>query len=209
LIENGIDVEEFTRQQSIHERKKELGLSDAEIVIVAVGRLSPEKGFDLLISAIDVLKQKGLKTQLLIAGSGDIQPQLQCLIEQLGLSDQVRLLGHVSDPRQLYEAADLVVLSSHREGLPNVLLEAMALEVPVVATRVNGVPRLVQDGVNGLLVSPGSVDELASAIGRLAGNLHDRQHLAIAGRETVVKKFSFAARMDKIRAIYDRVLNRV
>jgi glycosyltransferase involved in cell wall biosynthesis len=101
---------------------------------------------------------------------------------------------------------DLYALSSHREGLPNVLLEAMAMEVPVVSTRINGVPRLIEDGVNGSLVAAGSVDELALGVRRLLNDGTLRQRYAAAGRRTVEERFSFAERMRKLRAIYDGML---
>jgi glycosyltransferase involved in cell wall biosynthesis len=208
LIENGIDVDEFTRRRSVEVAKREIGLNPNDFAVVAVGRLSPEKGFDILIQAISMLKDQGILVHLLIAGSGDAEPELRTLIADHRLGDQVRLLGHVTDPKPIYEAADVVALSSYREGLPNVLLEAMALEVPVVATRVNGVPGLVNDGVNGLLVAPGSVGELAEAIRRLAGDSMERGRLAAAGRQTIVDRYSFSARMEKVRAVYDRLLNR-
>ena len=92
----------------------------------------------------------------MIVGEGDEQARLEALIAELGRGDRVRLLGYRPETCGLYEAMDVFALSSLREGLPNVLLEAMALEVPVVATRVAGVPRLIHDGENGLLVEPGS-----------------------------------------------------
>jgi glycosyltransferase involved in cell wall biosynthesis len=103
---------------------------------------------------------------------------------------------------------DVFALSSLREGLPNVVLEAMALETPVVATRVAGVPRLVHDGETGLLVEPGDLDQLAGALARLLADAALRARLARAGRRTVEAGYSFAARMDKVRALYDGLLGR-
>ena len=93
-----------------------------------------------------------------------------------------------------------------REGLPNVLLEALALEVPIVATRIAGVPKLIADGTNGLLIEPGSADALAGALGRLLSDLGLRQQLARAGRHTVETRYSFARRMEHLRNAYDRLL---
>jgi glycosyltransferase involved in cell wall biosynthesis len=103
---------------------------------------------------------------------------------------------------------DLFVLSSLSEGLPNVVLEAMALEVPLVATRIAGIPRLIEDGRNGLLVEPGSVDALAVAIARTINDPALRLQLEREGRATIESKHSFAVRMDKFRAIYDELLER-
>src|SRR5262249_32269691 len=106
-------------------------------------------------------------------------------------------------------AMDVFVLSSLREGLPNVVLEALATRVPVVATKVAGVPAIIQHEYNGLLVAPNQIDELAFAIERLAKDSNLRQRLADAGRRVVEEKYSFAVRMQKIRAVYDQVMERV
>lgn len=143
---------------------------------------------------------------LLIAGEGEDRPRLETLISELDLSSSARLLGHRTDLRDWYEAMDVFALSSLREGLPNVLLEAMALEVPVVATRVAGVPRLIREGAEGLLVDPGAPEPLAEALGRVLGDAGLRASLARAARARVERDFSFAARMRKIQALYDRLL---
>ncbi len=208
LIENGIDVQEFCRRRTVEEAKRAQGIPPGRLVVGAAGRLSAEKGFDLLIQAADSLLKKGIDLDLLIVGEGDEQPQLQQLIEQLGRQDRIRLLGYRSDLRDLYEAMDVFALSSLREGLPNVLLEAMALEVPVAATRIAGVPRLVADGVNGLLVNPGSIEDLTRVLEELLTRADLRRQLRQAGRHTIETRYSFAARMERIQAVYDDLLGR-
>ena len=101
---------------------------------------------------------------------------------------------------------DLFALSSLREGLPNVLLEAMALGVPCVATRIAGIPRLIENGENGCLVEPGDMAALASAIRELIGDAAERQRLGQAGQATVADRYSFARRMENLAAIYDEML---
>src|SRR5208337_1256707 len=124
-------------------------------------RLSEEKGYDLLIRAVDHLIRDGYDAALLVVGEGNQREKLEALLTELGRGDRIRLLGFQSDVVPLYEAMDLFVLSSLSEGLPNVVLEAMALEVPVVATQIAGIPRLIEDGKNGLLVDPGAFEPLA------------------------------------------------
>lgn len=208
LVENGIDTGEYARGCDTAAAKRREGFPAGRLLVGAVGRLSAEKGFDLLIRAAQRLLQAGHDLQLVIAGEGDARPQLEALAAGLGLGDRVRLLGYQADPRGLYEALDLFVLSSLREGLPNVVLEAMAMEVPVVATRVAGVPRLIHDGDNGVLVEPCSVESLAAGMAQLLADVEARARLAAAGRGTVVERYSFAARMQKVRAVYDRLLGR-
>jgi glycosyltransferase involved in cell wall biosynthesis len=206
LIENGIDTEDFSRRTDIASAKQRFGVPPGRLVVGAVGRLSAEKGFDRLIRAAERLIRAGHEMEVWIVGEGDAAPMLTGLANQLGIGDRVRLLGYQSDPRPVYEAMDLFALSSLREGLPNVVLEALAMEVPVVATRVAGVPRLIRDGETGVLVEPGSIDDLAAGLVRLLGDVDSRDRMAAAGRQFVTEHYSFAVRMQKIRAIYDRLL---
>ena len=206
LVENGIDAEDYRRTRSIAEAKASLGFPASRFLVGAVGRLSTEKGFDLLIRAIHDLVRKGEDVQLAIVGEGDERANLERLTAELGLQDRVKLPGWQTDVRGYFEAMDAFALSSHREGLPNVLLEAMALEVPVVATRVNGVPRLVQDGRNGLLVEAGDADALTTALLALIRNAALRDLFNAAGRRTVEGRYSFPTRMQKLKRIYDEML---
>ncbi len=208
LVENAIDTDEFARRTDTATAKQRLGLPAERLVVGAVGRLSAEKGFDLLIRATHKLLRAGHDLQLVIAGEGDAESELRALIAELGVGDRVWLAGYQADPRPLYEAMDVLALSSVREGLPNVVLEAMALGVPVVATRIAGVPRLVRDGETGVLVEPKSVEELTAGLARLLDDADERGRLAAAGRRTIETSYSFAARMRAIRAIYDDLLGR-
>ncbi len=208
LIENAIDLEQYTRVHSISQGKDRYQIDQGCVVVGAVGRLAPEKGFDLLIQAIDGLLNKGVNLHLMIIGEGDERQRLESLIAQHGREDRIRLLGYRSDVRFLYECMDIFALSSLREGLPNVVLEAMALGVPVVSTKVAGVPQLITHEVNGLLAECGSAEALATQLERLIHDAEMRQQLSHNARETIESKYSFRVRMDKIRAIYDGLLGR-
>ena len=205
LIENAIDCEQFSRRQSRPEAKQRLGLPADRPVIGAVGRLSPEKGFDRLISAAAELIKRGRRLTLVILGGGAEQSRLESQIRQLGLRDSVRLAGFQSDTISWYEAMDLFALSSLREGLPNVVLEAMALETPVVATRVAGVPRVIEDGRSGLVVPIGDDAALVDALDRLLGDESLRADLAAEGRRVIEDRYSFAARMEKMARVYESI----
>ena len=202
LIENAIALEDYLLDVSPAEAKARLGLSPETKLVVAVGRLSHEKGFDLLIQAVANLLDAGLDVALVIAGDGSERESLQRLIDETGHRSRISLLGFVADPRQVYRAGDLYVLSSRREGLPNVVLEAMAMELPVLATSVAGIPSLLQEDVNGRLIPPGSLLELQRELERLILDAESRQRLGAAGRKTVEEKFSFDLRMQKIVQIY-------
>lgn len=208
LIENAIDLREYSRSVTIEDAKAMLGVPRERLLVGAVGRLSAEKGFDRLIRSVDHLIQKGFDLELWIVGEGDQQSQLQRLIVQLKRADRIRLIGFRSDLHDLYQAMDVFALSSLREGLPNVVLEAMALEVPVLATRIAGIPKLIRDGENGLLVTPGVDEELTRGLARLLTEAGLRRRFAAEGRRVIEANYSFARRMRKIGALYDALLKR-
>lgn len=168
-----------------------MGFPPRRLLIGAAGRLSAEKGFDVLIRAVDQLLTAGYELALGIVGEGEQKARLLALIDELGRAERIRLLGYRPDLIEFYEAIDVYALSSLREGLPNVLREALGLEVPVVATRLPGIRRLLRDGENGLLVAPGSPEGLARGLSRLLDEDGLRARFAQAGRQTVLPCYSF------------------
>ncbi len=206
LIENAIDTQQFRRSLDLGTAKRRLCVPPERYVIGAVGRLSQEKGFDVLIRSVDQLLKRGFDVELRIVGEGDQERSLQHLNSALGREDRICLVGYQAETIPFYEGIDVFALSSFREGLPNVLLEAMALEVPVVATRVAGIPQLIEHDVNGLLVEPGSVSDLTNALANLLGDNQLRSRLSLAGRATIERDHSFEVRIQRIRDIYDKLL---
>ena len=205
-IDNAIDLSSYNSLPEKREARTSFGIDPENPVVVAVGRLSKEKAFDVLIQAFADLLTTGLDATLLIAGDG---PERECLrhqIASLRVEDSVRLIGHVVDPREVYAAADVFVLSSTSEGLPNSLLEAMACGVPVVATAVGAVPSVVTDENNGLLCPASDASSLTLALHRLLSNEALRGQFSAAARNTIENRYSFNRRMQKIAAIYDSVL---
>jgi len=205
-IDNGIDVGAWRRRGPPAASALRAAVPAGRLVVGAVGRLSEEKGFDLLIEAVTRAVARGADVELWIAGEGPEQAKLAALAA--ASPARVRLLGFRTDVRELQEAFDVFVLSSLREGLPNVVLEAMACEVPVLATRCGGVEAAVRDDVEGLLVPPGSVEALESGLVRLAADPNLRARLARAGRERVEREFSFARRMERFAQLYETLLPR-
>lgn len=203
LLENGIDTEDYRRRQTVEQAKAALGFAPDQLLIGAAGRLAPEKAFDLLIRALAELRLQGHRARLVILGEGDDRPRLEALIREHNLQAVVTLAGWQSDVRRYFEAMDLFALSSLREGLPNVLLEAMALEVPCVATRIAGIPRLIQHEENGLLVEAGDQVGLTNALNVLLSQAGLREELRRAGRQTIEARYSFANRMNKLKTLYD------
>lgn len=208
LLENGIDTDDWKRTRSPLDARTKLSIPPARLLIGAVGRLSPEKGFDRLIAVVADLIAEGLPVDLTIYGEGPQKDALQTLIDERGIGDRVRLGGYCGDLKPQYEAMDIYALSSSREGLPNVVLEAMAMGVPVAATRINGIPRLITDGVDGVLCEPGSADSLRDALRTLITQPELRARLSANARSTVEKRFSFEKRMRRMADIYDEMLAR-
>jgi len=204
-VPNGIDTEMFSRRRVQANLRTELGTPTETLVVGAVGRLSAEKGFRSLLGVVRSLADRGQDCELWIVGEGPDRSVLETRIVEMGLGDRVRLLGHRSDMVDVYGAMDLFVLSSLREGFPNVLLEAMAMELPVVATSVAGVPDLIRDGSTGILVQAGNIAGLREGLEKMLADGGLRQRLGKGARAEVERDFSFTVRMDKVMEIYDRL----
>ena len=170
-------------------------------VVLAAGRFSPEKGFEVLIdAAARVLKQDD-RTGFVLYGEGDLRPQLERRIAERGIRERFLLPGFTHDLDAKYGGANIVALSSFTEGLPNVLLEASAAGVPVVATNVGGVSEVVSEGDTGFLVDAGNAGALAQRIIRLLWDETLRRKLGGAGRARMQAEFTFEAQADAYRKL--------
>ena len=165
--------------------------------IIAVGRLVETKGFHVLVEACARLRDQGLPCQCLIIGEGPEAGRLQALINDFGINDRVVLKGKLQPAALMpyFRRADVLAMPScvrnqDADGIPNVLTEAMAMGIPVVATRVSGIPELVVDGETGLLVAPDDVAALTAALARLLRDQDLARRLAGAGRDLVVSQYS-------------------
>lgn len=201
-IDNAIVLEDYAVAPPALKEKAKFGFDSQRILIGAVGRLSEEKGFHHLINAASRLINEGQPVGLIIAGEGHLREQLQQQINELELQDHLRLVGFLADPRELYRAIDFFVLSSLREGLPNVVLEAMASNRAVIATKCNGIPGLVKDGQNGLVIPVDDEDAIYQAVRKCLLTDEVRVQLANAGRSTVEERFCFDGRMKKVVGVY-------
>jgi len=174
-------------------------------LIAAVSRLSPEKGLDLLIEAVARLSAAGKPVSLVIAGDGQERTALERQAETLGIGDRVHFLGMVRNVTSLYSQVDAVVLPSRpgREGLPNVLLEAMRADAPVVATAAGSVPEVLAVPGSGELVRPGDVDALVEGIG--AALARGRSPEAAAARIEAIGRFSLERRVAAHLSLYAEV----
>jgi glycosyltransferase involved in cell wall biosynthesis len=167
VIPNALELEDTRPRRERADVRRELGVGPGEFLWIAVGRLEPQKDHGTLLAAFGLL-DRSAPARLVIAGDGAERRRLDQMVRDMGLARRVTLLGLRNDVPDLLAAADGLVSSSRYEGLPNVVMEAMAASLPVVATDVGGTPELVDDGITGLLVPPRSPMRLAAAMDRIA-----------------------------------------
>ena len=159
--------------------------------ILCVGRLVPDKGQFILIDAVTRLIAKGYKLRLHLVGDGPDKSTLETEVKQRGLTEQIIFVGAVNQDEiiQFYENTDIFVLASFAEGLPVVLMEAMAMAIPCVTTNITGIPELIEHRINGLLVAPSDIDGLAVAIAELMDKPDFRKQLSLAAGQKVKKDY--------------------
>jgi glycosyltransferase involved in cell wall biosynthesis len=176
--------------------------------VICVGRLVPAKGQHILVQAIGKLRDAGTEVRLRLVGDGPDRPSLERQVAELDLGDRVIFEGAVNLDRvqALYRGADIFALASFAEGIPIVLMEAMAMEIPCVTTRITGIPELIRDGIDGILVAPSDDDELADAIARLARDAGLRRQLGQAGRARVLDKYDLGRNTERLAATFRRRL---
>jgi glycosyltransferase involved in cell wall biosynthesis len=208
VIPNGIDPDALTASAAERVRLRgELKLEQNEFVWLAIGRLLPQKDYPTLLEAFAPLGRH--PARLLIAGRGPLLAELQQQVDRLGVSSQTVFLGVRQDIASLLAAADGFVLSSAWEGMPNVVMEALAAAKPVVSTRVGGVAELVQDGKTGWLVPARDPKALSQAMHRLMTlSETERQQMGWAGREHLRAHFGLEAMAHRWMTLYNDLLAR-
>lgn len=203
VLLNGIDHEAFRREPArTPAARVTFGVGDGQLAIGAVGRLEPQKRFDLLIEAFARVRTAHPSAHLFLAGDGSLRGRLQGQIDALDLGACCHLLGQVEDVALFHHAIDLLVQSSDYEGTPNAVLEAMALETPVVATDAGGTAELVRTGLDGLIVRPGHAGDLADAMRDVLADPAAARARAVSARRRVETDLSFAARLRVLESIY-------
>jgi L-malate glycosyltransferase len=190
--------------------RKELDIPDNAFVVGMVGRLTPIKGLEYLLRALQPLVQEpdSPPIRAIVIGRGPLRPQLESLAGHLGIHRSVCFLGERHDVQTLLPLLDLFVLPSLHEGIPMALLEAMAAGCPVVASQVGGIPEVVRQGIEGTLVPSGNVAALTKAIEDLRSSPERRTQYGIAGRERVLTEFSIASTASRTKAFYRDVATR-
>jgi glycosyltransferase involved in cell wall biosynthesis len=171
--------------------------------VIFVGRLASVKAQHILVAAIECLRKQNRRVRLRLVGDGPDRKGLERNVNARGLGDCVIFEGWRNQDQilALYEQADIFALASFAEGVPVVLMEAMAMEIPCIATRITGIPELIRDGVEGFLVAPSSVEELAEAIAKLMDDAELRYRLGKAGRLRVLEKYDLSRNTEQLANI--------
>jgi glycosyltransferase involved in cell wall biosynthesis len=205
VIHNGVDPARPLRSRA--EVRAELGLGLDEVVAIQVANLLPVKAHDILLRALAILRDAGSRLTMLVVGDGPERPFIEAMARELGLGpERLRLLGFRADVPDLLGAADFFALPSRMEGLPLSALEAMAQRLPVVASKVGGLPEVVLDGQHGFLVPPADPEALAKAMGKLAGDPELRRTLGGAAYARARAEFSFEHMTQKYDDLYERLV---
>ena len=207
VIPSGIDLMPFEEPFDRLECRARLGVADDEVLAIQVAALAPHKSQTTLLRAVALLRSRNPRLRVWIAGEGPLRTVLEREHAALGLGESVRFLGFRDDVVDLLRAADLFVISSYLEGLGTSILDAMAAGLPVVGTRVGGIPEAVAHGTTGTLVPPNDPLALSEALSALAANPDLRRRMGEAGRIRV-REFSAENTEERTRDLYVAVLAR-
>ncbi len=205
-IPTGVDLERFHPQSPDASLRKSLGLGSQGPLIGAVTFLRPEKGMMILIEAVGWLKKHFPSVECIIIGDGGEQPALLGRIRELGLEHCVHLIGFRQDVPALLAILDVVVIPSFEEGIPQSLTQALAMERPVVASAVGGVPEVVQDGLSGLLVPPRDPEILAEKIASLLSDPIAAIRMGKIGRQVIHERFSMDHMLTQTELVYRQLI---
>ncbi len=192
-ILNGVDTDLFNPEIDTLSLKRELDIPEESKIISCVTRLKKEKGIHTLLKSFQKITTQKPDIFLIIVGSGNYQDELKKLSKKLNIENKVKFVGEITHENlpQYYAFSDIFVLPTlAKEGLPWTVIEAMSCGKPVIASEIGGIPQMIKDGINGLLVEPGNVKKLTEKISFLLDNKETREKLSKNAREFVVKNLS-------------------
>ena len=209
VVRLGIELDERVAagQNGRAESRRYLGIEPDRFAVGWIGRMTAVKRTDDVLVAFKRLRDEGVDAVLCMVGDGPDRPELEQRAHELGVVRDTLFLGYQEDVAPFYAAFDALVLPSSNEGTPVSAIEALAAGRPVVATRVGGVPDVVQEGRDGFLVDPGATDDLADRLTRLARDPELRERMGAAGRERVLPRYAVARLIDDVDRLYRSLLD--
>jgi glycosyltransferase involved in cell wall biosynthesis len=207
VIHSGVELGEYAECTTRSDIRRSCNVTDDAFVFLTAATFRVQKAHDFLLRAIASRLKDLPRAIFLLAGDGDLRPEMESLALSLGVSSQVRFLGMRSDIPALLAAADAFVLVSDYEGLPRSMIEAMAAGLPVIGSTGGGIPELIEDGVTGHVVPCRDESALAEALVRLASDRNSAQQMGEAGRRRAAEHFSMEAVIGKIEALHRRLLS--
>jgi glycosyltransferase involved in cell wall biosynthesis len=207
LIPYGVDLRKYTRRNGTFDKRGELKIGGDRVVIGTVARVEPYKGVAYLQQAAVQLVRQHPKIDFLFVGDGSLRKELESEVRALGLAHRIRFLGFRNDVHEIMNVFDIFVLPSLSEGLPNVILEAMASCKPVIASAVGGIPEAIVEGETGLLVPPGDSEAIVAAIKKLLGHNAIALRMGEAGRRRVEQFFSLQREVASFDRLYQKLLS--
>jgi len=206
-VHNAVKTENIRPAHSNSEVRRELKIDDSQPVIGTAGRLVPIKGYDIFLSAAKIILEDTPRAVFLLAGDGPLKEELQQQALSLGIEKNVRFLGFREDIIDILNCLDIFVMSSHHEGIPMILLEAMALQKPVVSTAVGGVKEVIEDNLSGLLVKPGDEKSLALACLIVLNRPDTREKLSRGAIGRIEEEYSVEVQRARLLNLYRGMVN--
>lgn len=211
VIYNGINLSVFSPrgEKEVLEFKRNLGLNEKELIIGTVGQISELKGQEYLIQAMPYILERFPHARIILCGEvrrEKDEGRVEAMVRRLNLMGKIIMLGWQDNLSLLYSSLDVFVLPTLKEAFGRVVAEAMACKVPVVASRIGGVPEVVEEGKTGLLFSPGDYRELARCVIELLGEENNRKRMGEEGRKRVKSRFNLDEQVKKIEKVYDGLL---
>lgn len=211
VIHNGVDINKFAPPKDKTQVKKELGFDKKNVNILSVGRLYARKGLFTLLESVSIVAKKYKNVKLIISGKGQSNEMKKLInyAEKLGVRSNILFTGYFPDAKlpKLYQAADIFAFSTFYENLPFAVLEALSSSLPVVTTKVGGIPEMIDDGKDGFLVPPANSAVLSDRILYLIEHPIEASEMAFQARKTVENRFDWRLIVKKVIKVYQEALN--
>jgi glycosyltransferase involved in cell wall biosynthesis len=206
VIQNALRVENYRINRNEQKLRSELGIDADTILVGNIGRLSAEKGQLNFLKAGDIVRRSGTKIMFVLIGTGPDQEELERYVSNNGLNGSTLFAGFRDDMIDIYNSLDLVVQSSFTEGMPNVVLEASLMGVPVIATDVGGTAEIIENGVSGTLVRPGLINDLAIPMQDFVEHREKYLEMAKQARRNILANFDHRKRVEKLDDLYQGLI---